>query len=312
MASLNGIRVFVIAARQGSFQEAARELCVTPGAVSRQIQSLESLLAVPLFVRMPRKVELTPAGVALLEAVGPALGAIEEACRQIATSGRQSVVCLESTPTFAMHWLIPRLSLFHAEHPDVQVELRTTQGVIDKSHTSHIYIRRCPEQFAGLTGTPFMKEYSILVCSPDYWHKHRVRCPADVARSRLVAMRSRQDLWPKWFAHHGIADNPEDGRMGLDNTILAIQAATRGLGIAFIPQLFLADALAAGILMPVPGFPPLQTGTYSWLSQQFPLSRAAGTFVNWLTDSAREAQRVADAAPCPTGNGAKGKPKRSS
>lgn len=286
--SLNAIRVFVLAARHASFQAAANELFVTPGAVSRQIQALENQLGKRLFARSTRRVELTKAGKALLDQVGPAVSAIDDACRQVSDTGdRSAVLQLESTPTFAMHWLIPRLPQFRERYPEVRVVLRTTQGPIERGTVSQLIIRRCPSQFSGLTGHRFMEEHSLLVCSGEYLRREDVSCAAAIARSRLIGIRSRQDLWPKWFAHHGLPEAPGTDRMEFDNTILAIQAATQGLGIAFIPYLFVDAALASGALTPIPGLAPIQTDSYHWLSPLDMLPRSAEAFLGWLETTAR-------------------------
>lgn len=299
LAPLNGVRVFVMVARCSSFQTAAAELCVTPGAVSRQIQALETRLAVRLFTRHTRRIELTEAGRALLEQVGPALHTIEDACQHIGSASRRTTVRLESTPTFAMHWLLPRLPQFQRRHPDIHVELRTTQGVIDRGRASQLFIRRDPEQFDGLAGHGFLDEYAALVCSPGYLARHRLQSAAEVAGAQRIAMRSRRDLWPKWFACHAIDASSAADEMLLDNTILAMQAAAQGLGVALIPRLFLEDALSGGTLVPLPGFPPIQTGAYSWLSPQTRLSRPAQTFVQWLAKAAQEGARPEAAVPSP-------------
>lgn len=281
-APLNAIQIFTIAARYGSFQAAANELHVTPGAVSRQIKALEGKLGKPLFVRCTRRVELTQVGQMLLDLVLPAVNMIDEAWRQMSGAAQNTVLHLECTPTFAMHWLIPRLSSYRERHPKVEVVLRTTQGTVDRSTPSHLVIRRCPSQFSGLVGHPFMDEHSLLVCSPDYLQQQDVSSPAAIARARLIGIRSRPDLWPKWFAHHGLLPGSDDDRMEFDNTILAIQAATQRLGIAFIPRLFLDTFLASGSLIQVPGSMPIQTGSYHWLNPSGKLSRTAEGFVDWL------------------------------
>ena len=281
-ASLNAIQIFTIAARHGSFLAAANELHVTPGAVSRQIKALESKLGRQLFVRCTRRVELTEAGQMLMDFVLPAVNMIDEAWRQMSGVVQSTVLHLECTPTFAMHWLIPRLSSYREQYPKVEVVLRTTQGAIDRSTQSHLIIRRCPSQFSGLIGHPFMDEYSLLVCSPGYLRKQDVSSPASIARARLISVRSRPDLWPKWIAHHGLRSCGNDDHMEFDNTILAIQAATQRLGIAFIPHLFLDTYLASGSLIQIPGATPIQTGSYHWLNLRGKLSRVAESFVDWL------------------------------
>ncbi|MDR1995195.1 LysR substrate-binding domain-containing protein [Azonexus sp.] len=281
-APFNALQIFAIAARHGSFQAAANELHVTPGAVSRQIKALESKLGRPLFVRCTRRVELTQAGQMLLDLVLPAVNMIDEAWHQMSGATHSTVLRLECTPTFAMHWLIPRLSSYREQHPKVKVMLRTSQGIVDRNTSSNLVIRRCPSQFSGLVGHPFMEEYSLLVCSPDYLRHQDVSSPAAIASTRLIGIRSRPDLWPKWFAHHGLVPGDDDDHMEFDNTILAIQAATQRLGMAFIPHLFLETFLASGSLIPAPGATPIQTGSYHWLNPGGRLSRGAESFVEWL------------------------------
>ena len=285
--SLNALNIFTIAARPGSFLAAANELHVTPGAVSRQIKALEGNLGSPLFVRHTRRVELTPAGQQLFNLVLPAMNMIDEAWRQVAGTGPSTVLDIECTPTFAMHWLIPRLATYREQHPGVDVVLRTTQGEIDRGTSSHLVIRRSPDHFSGLAGHPFMDEYSLLVCSPDYLRHRDVSSPAAVAHAHLIGNRSRLDLWPKWFAHHGLSAGSNSDRQEFDNTILAIQAAVQGLGIAFIPNLFVDSFLTAGSLVPLPGFLPVQTGAYHWLSPRGKLSQNAEEFVAWLATAGR-------------------------
>lgn len=281
-APLSALQIFTIAARHSSFQAAANDLHVTPGAVSRQIKALESKLGKPLFVRATRRVELTETGQMLLDLVLPAVNMIDEAWHQMSGGTHSTVLRLECTPTFAMHWLIPRLSSFREQYPKVEVMLRTSQGNVDRNTPSNLVIRRCPSQFSGLVGHPFMEEYSLLVCSPDYLQQQDVSSPAAIAGARLIGIRSRPDLWPKWFAHHGLLPESNEDHMEFDNTILAIQAASQRLGIAFIPQLFLETFLSSGSLIQVPRATPIQTGSYHWLNPGGKLSKVAESFVEWL------------------------------
>lgn len=284
---LNGLRVFATAARLGSFQDAARALGVTPGAVSRHIQGLEALLIGPLFIRLPRKVVLTPDGEFLLRQVEPALATLDAAFRHLSAETQPGTVEVNSMPTFAMHWLLPRLPAFHATHPEVQIVLRTHQGPIDRTQPSHLFIRRDPTQFSGLTGHPFLQEENLLVASPAFLAAHPIQTGADVAAAPRLVMRSRPDLWPRWLATHAPDTPPVEPVLALDSTILAVQAATQGLGCALIPAFFLADPLATGALTRVPGFPPLPGQAYCWLSANPVLSPACRLFTRWLIATAR-------------------------
>jgi LysR family glycine cleavage system transcriptional activator len=88
---LNGLRAFEAAARHLSFQRAADELCVTPGAVSQQVKSLEASIGVKLFRRLPRGLLLTAAGEGYLPSISRAFHAISDATETVAPAlkGRQ-------------------------------------------------------------------------------------------------------------------------------------------------------------------------------------------------------------------------------
>ncbi len=120
---LNAIRAFEAAARHGSFKEAAAELAVTHGAISRQIRLLEDWLGPPtLFRRMNRRVVLTPAGTALLAEAAPALDRLAAAARlHKGRRGDRSTTTLRvnALATFSLRWLLPRLESFRQAHPGI-------------------------------------------------------------------------------------------------------------------------------------------------------------------------------------------------
>ncbi|MBI2308029.1 MAG: LysR family transcriptional regulator [Rhodocyclales bacterium] len=278
---LNAIRVFVAVARHASFKEAAAELFVTPGAVSRQVQGLEEHLGVPLFERRHRAIELTQLGQLFLAQVAPALAAIDGASDRVRRLAR-GAVRVDATPTFALHWLIPRLAEFRAEHPHIEVRLGTSQGTIVRSGAVDLYIRRDPAHFGGLAGVPFMTEHATLVCSPHLAERSGWQAPADLLAAPRVRMRSRPDLWPKWLAGAGLGATPAADFIEFDNTILAIQAAVEGLGVALVPRLFVEGLLLGGALLEVPLAAPFESGAYHLLREGEAATEAAQVFADWL------------------------------
>lgn len=280
---LNALRVFVSVARRRSIRLAADELCVTPGAVSRQIQGLEAHLGEALFVRGHRSLSPTAAAAALLARVAPAFDEIALAVAALRSGGRppQAVLTVDVTPTFAMHWLIPRLPAFRAAHPEVSLRLVTSQGPVRPSPAVDLHVRRDPGHFSGLDSAAFLAETARLVAVPDFW-ADLAAAAGDLSGRPLIRMGSRPDLWPRWFAAGGAAANPNF--IEFDNTILAIQAACQGLGIALIPTLFLDSLFAEGILA-TPPLPALASGRYYLLTGRGG-SPAAATFAEWLRQAA--------------------------
>lgn len=281
---LNALRVFVCVARRRSIRLAADELCVTPGAVSRQIQGLEEQLGEPLFVRGHRSLTPTAAAETLLVRVAPALDEIALAVAALRADARLPAAALtvDVTPTFAMHWLIPRLPAFRSAHPEVGLRLVTSQGPVKPAPAVDLHVRRDPGHFSGLAGEAFLAETACLVATPEFW-ADPANAAGDLARRPLIRMRSRPDLWPRWFAECG-APAASPHFIDFDNTILAIQAACQGLGIALIPTLFLTSLLAEGILA-TPPLPALASGRYSLLTG-LGRSPAAAAFADWLRRAA--------------------------
>jgi LysR family glycine cleavage system transcriptional activator len=130
---LSSLPVFEAAARRMSFLHAADELGVTPGAVSRQIQNLESHLGTPLFRRANRTVELTAAGHAYMQEIQSALEKISTATERARTPGRRRPLAICAYPSFAIRWLIPRWRSFHDQHPEIDIQLTTSLDSVDFS-----------------------------------------------------------------------------------------------------------------------------------------------------------------------------------
>src|SRR5687768_4743421 len=104
---LNALRAFEAAARLLSFKKAAKELHVTPGAVSHQVKLLEDHLGVALFRRLTRALELTPEAQAMLPKVREGLESLHAAVDQVRARERSSALTVMAPPGFATRWLVP-------------------------------------------------------------------------------------------------------------------------------------------------------------------------------------------------------------
>src|SRR5438552_4225912 len=127
---LSTLRAFDTAARSKSFSRAARNLHVTPSAVSYQMKSLETDLGVKLFVRNGRRdVALTREGEFLFERVSTALAILGDAANSLRQQGDQLTVSV--LPSFAARWLMPRISQFMDRHPELNLTVRSTTAHAD-------------------------------------------------------------------------------------------------------------------------------------------------------------------------------------
>lgn len=264
---LPALRAFEAAARHGSFTLAAQELCVTTGAVSRQVRLLERHLEMPLFARHHRKVVLTAAGQRYRQTVSTMFAELIEAGAALARDAQQTTIRIDCVPTLAMYWLTPRLADYHGAHPGIRIDTTTGLGPLDPAAPFDLAIRRDPRHFAGLHATPFMQEHCAPLCSAGFAARHDLSSPENMLRAPTVGIRAREDLWQTWSKRHGLRAPPPARQLTLDHTFAALQAAEDGLGVVMAPTLFAQRQLAAGrLLAPFPGM-AVESGRYYLLTR---------------------------------------------
>ena len=128
---LTALKAFEAAARHMSFAKAAEELFVTPAALSYQIKQLEEYLAVPVFRRLNRAVELTEAGRALQPGVSLAFDNLRQATRAVAKLQADEPLTITAGPAFTAKWLAPRFFRFHEDHPEIELRFIATLRTMD-------------------------------------------------------------------------------------------------------------------------------------------------------------------------------------
>jgi len=289
LPSLSALRVFEAASRHGNFSRAAEELHITHGAVSHQIKSLEQELGAALFSRGRRGVVLTPEGTALAAVMRDAL---ERVARGVeAVRGRSPrALTVSVLPAFATHWLIPRLADFQKKHPQVEVNIRAGQELVDFARDQvDLAVRYGPGTWRGLTATLLMGEEVFPVCSPDFAGG---RLPRSVeALAQVVLLRSPSQPWEEWFRAVGVAPPPAARRgPSFSEAALLLRAAVDGLGVALARSVLARPDLEAGRLVrPVPQSVPAQYAYYVVHPAGVPVTGALAAFRTWLLDTVREA-----------------------
>ena len=285
---LNAVRAFEAAARHGSFKDAADELGVTHGAVSRHVRLLEDWLGPPaLFLRLNRRVVLTSTGAALLAETGPALDRLSAAARRQRTrdgAAAPAVLRLNALATFSLRWLLPRLGRFRAGHPGIEVHLSTSNEPVDALRDPYdVVIRGGPDTFYGFTSRFVLTERRLPVCSPAILVRAPLRTVADLAAHTLLHTSTLPRVWSDWFALAGHPEVEPASALTLDHFYLTIQAALDGLGVAMGPTALVADDLAAGRL--VAPFPDISLPTrnyHAYLPDARVDDPAVIAFCDWL------------------------------
>lgn len=201
---LNALRHFEAVARLGSFAAAATELHVTHWAVGKQIRLLEDWFGVPLFERRPRGVVPTDEGAALLGDVNGAFARLSSSVtrlRQESITRRiTGLVRVNALASFALCWLIPRLSDFQARYPDIEVRLSTTSRRLRYvGDAFDVGVRSGPEHAAGLISASLMPDLRLPACSPALLQSQPIRGVADLRRHTLLHSSSTRTAWSDWM-----------------------------------------------------------------------------------------------------------------
>ena len=249
LPSLNALKAFEAAARHQSFARAAAELHVTQGAISRHVKLLEEEVGLPLFIRRPRKVELTEHGRKLLPVLSKAFKTIASGFADVAAEAPK--LKLLSQPSFSIRWLIPRLDRFRQDHPAIPVNITTgiyewpdaIGGGYDLAFGCG---PECPEGWEAMLVVPATM---TPVCSPRLLKNKTIATPADLAGFNLLHTSPDRRDWRIWLSEFSVDDvDPMSGETFpvLD---MAIQAAVLGQGIAMGDLTLLSDEIGGGKLV---------------------------------------------------------------
>lgn len=248
---LDDLRAFETVARLGSVRAAAGELALTHGAVSRRVSKLSADLDMRLLEPDGRGVRLTPSGEKLAEAAEKAFGLISTALTDIRSISTPTPIILSCERSLAMRWLIPRLSGFQDQYPDVEVHLSTGGGAFDFTRDRvTLAIRRLD--------FPVDPSWTVIRLMPERVGPVMLR----TLRGRFetgdyvaFGSRTRPGAWEAWLNAHPRAPRPRTLRL-LDHHFLMAEAALGGLGVALAPLAIAADDVALARLESPFGFDP--------------------------------------------------------
>lgn len=247
---LNALRAFEAAARHESFAKAAAELHLTPSAISHQIRKLEDLLGAALFDRKARGLTLSDTGRRYYAVVRDAFLRLQEGTDGVFGAPSRARLRVSAMPAFATYWLIPRLGRFRTDHPDIDVELDTTDrfaqigpGGVD------VGLRFGQGPQAGLQADLLFVDRMTPVCSPRLLAGAGPLAPGDVVRFTLLQERRAENEWRTWLGAVGVPEDRIGQRLRFDTTAAAYHAAEAGLGFAMGWLGLLVESLAAGTLI---------------------------------------------------------------
>ncbi|QRF62475.1 transcriptional regulator GcvA [Variovorax paradoxus] len=290
---LNALRAFEAAARCGNFTRAAHELCVTQGAVSRHIATLEDWLKVQLFERGRHGIRLTPAGQSYHASMRVAFDQIELGTRQLQQSPDEWLLRIKLPPTFAIRWLIPRLARFHARHPRIDVQITTSHKPTDFERDDvDVSIHSEPSPPEGPGYRLLFRETLLPVCAPALLQREPpLALPADLAQHALLSSLNRPQDWPAWLEAAGLSGVDTHRGLKFENAAMAYQAAAEGLGVMMGLLAFVRDDLASGRLVaPLALRLPTEGGYFMAWRADRPVPQRVRDFEHWMAEEVAAAE----------------------
>ncbi|CAI8801693.1 LysR substrate-binding domain-containing protein [Pseudomonas chlororaphis] len=256
MDRIECMRAFVVTVDANGFAAAARAMDVPRSKVSKQIQALEEAIGVQLLHRTTRSLHLTEAGAEYYESAREVLAAVDEA-EQRARDGigeLRGVLRVNAPMSFGLRRLGPLVPLFHEQHPNIELQLVLSDQQVDPVRGGFdVTIRIASLADSSMVAKLLAPAPRIMVASPDYLKRAGTpQTPRDLTTHQCLNYG---------YLQSGVSlqlSNGKDtqrvhvtGPLHANNGDLLAQAAEAGMGIALLPDFIVADALAAGRLVPV-------------------------------------------------------------
>lgn len=252
---LKALRAFEASARQLSFTRAAEELFVTQAAISHQIKSLEEHLGIKLFMRKNRALLLTEEGQSYYLDIKDIFTSINDATERLLNRGAKGAITVSSQASFAIQWLVPRLTTFNALHEEIDVRIKAVdqpENSLTEDVDVAIYYGR--GRWPNIHADKLHTEYIIPVCSPLLAQENTVNGKQallsydDLSEHTLLHDTSRKD-WKRWFKQVGVkAANVNHGPI-FSHSAMVLQAAVHGQGVALAYSVLAKPEIDSGRLI---------------------------------------------------------------
>lgn len=279
---------FEATVRLGSLTRAAEELHLTQGAISQHIRKLEQFLEQPLFHRQGQRLIPNTATTRYCEQIRAILNDAEEATHNLTNRESLSGNLTVSAPTtFTACWLMPRLTLFCSEYPGIKLHLLNRDPEQTReSDLIDLILKYQPVSDSPNESTVF-QETIVPVCSASYLAQQQApTCPSDLLTWNILHQtHSPGGASDTWLRNIGVEAPDEMLGFRFDRQVFAINAARDGLGVTFVPEIFVRNDLASGALVK-PIEHPVASLVELGLSQpsyKLPTSRSE-TFKTWIRE----------------------------
>ena len=284
---LKALRAFEVVSRHLSVKGAARELNVTPSAVSHLIKRLEDDLGVQLIRRSGRNISLTDPGEKLAPGLQDAFESLTKAVNSLRDLSHQNTLTISLRPYFAVKWLAPRLSRFWARYPKVELRLHHTTEPIDFIADSvDLAIEWSTGSRSGVRHHELIPGELVPIFSPDMLGAETITEPNDLLRFTLLKEMDFNS-WEEWFFQANKERQNPPFIHYIDDSNVRHQAALDGLGVELSCRSLIREEVASGALL-APFDVSVDCFSYYLVEpirgQRSPLAQQ---FKNWIINEAK-------------------------
>ena len=277
---LSALRAFAAFAQGGSVVAAGEALGVSHAAISQQLRVLESFFDVPLLDRSGRALKLTPTGETLAASLHAGFATMIAAAEEITGQRDDRPLHISCTPTFAASWLMPRLSTFRGQHPDIDLTIDPSAELVDLiGGGADLAIRYGSGQWLGLENEMLLRSPMVVVGAPCLVGGTEFDDLTKLAEYPWLEEFGTTES-THWLAQHGILKRVKGGTMQVPGNLL-LDGARDGQGIAVTVRAFVARDVAAGRLRELHVEPRDEKG-YHIVTRPGVMRPALKLFTTWL------------------------------
>lgn len=294
---LNYLVAFEAAAKHANFTEAARNLNVTRTAISHQVKAIEEFVGKPLFHRLNRSVRLTPAGEKLYTVVSRSLEEILDTVNEIENDVPDNSVTVTMTTGFSTYWLLPRITGFREQHPEIELKLVVTDRYVNlEEENVDVAIRYYRDDLIDPNARPLLRQLVAPTHSPLYKTTiDETSSAEDLLDERLIFLEGRKfdarSKWRSWFRQQGVHVSKMPRGLSVDNYANLIRACEQGEGFALLGPPLVTDQLMAGTLLQPMHHDLISIGSFRLkFGSGRNTSAVVSRFADWIGDLAAQTE----------------------
>ncbi|GLH69488.1 LysR family transcriptional regulator [Geothrix rubra] len=255
------LRTFFTLAQTGSFTACARRLNRTQSAISHAMAKLEDLAGAPLLDRRGRTLALTEEGRRLYQACEQVFATLEAAEDDLRRGQAQArgLLRLGATVEFGSSILMKHMPPFLAAHPGLDVDFTFRPDLLEPLMRDEVdLIIDCVEHpLPALKKVTLFRETYVVACAPSFRRAHRLRGPADLARTPVLSIDKAGAWWNRFLVAIPDREQPQlDRIIAMDHIRAMIHAAVAGMGALLVPRYSVLEELRRGDLIPL--FPAIR------------------------------------------------------